>query len=235
MKNTQKYKIEDYAGMEFSKLTVIGEVYIPRNLPRKKYVRKFECKCVCGNICQVLVNDIITGNTKSCGCWKEIRDSFPKSHGMRDTRQYSVWCGMIARCENPKERCYSDYGGRGISICKEWRESFESFWSDMKDSYQENLELDRIDVNGSYCKENCRWVTKSIQSHNKRKRKNCISQYIGVTLIRTSLKWASVITISKGNRKRLGTFLTEYQAALAYDNTSEEIYGDRPNKTTRET
>lgn len=232
MEHNQKYKIEDYINTKIGFLTVIGEVYtVTRN---GNPVRKFNCMCDCGKEHLVTVCMISSGRQKSCGCYKKIVEKLPKSHGMSGTKPYITWCGMIARCENPKEGCYPNYGGRGISICKEWRESFENFWNDMKFSYNDSMQLDRIDVDGNYCKENCRWVDASTQSHNKRKLADCESDYIGVTLDKRTSRWRSRICISKDKRKSLGTFNSEYQAALAYDNASEEIYGDRPNKTVRE-
>lgn len=90
-----------------------------------------------------------------------------KSHGMRNTRIYSIWRNMRNRCKYPSARNYSNYGGRGITYDSRW-DSFEEFHKDMGESYEEGLTLDRIDVNGNYCKDNCRWIPLSEQARNKR-------------------------------------------------------------------
>lgn len=232
MKNNQKHKIEDYIGARFSMLTVTGEMYTQTS--SGKHARKFKCMCDCGNEHLAFVGMLISGRQKSCGCWKKEKDNQPKSHGMSKSSPYNVWCGIVSRCTSINDDRWEDYGGRGITVCSEWRESFDNFWNDVKDTYQEGLTFDRIDVNGNYNKENCRWTTVSVQNHNKRKLPNCTSKYIGVNFDKRVNKWISRICVSKNNRKTLGTFSSEYQAALAYDNASEVIYGDRPNKTNKE-
>lgn len=90
-----------------------------------------------------------------------------KTHEMSKTRIYRIWKGMRRRCLNKRDYAYPDYGGRGIVICKEW-DSFEKFYEDMISTYNDNLSIDRIDNDGNYCKENCRWVSRKIQNSNKR-------------------------------------------------------------------
>ena len=224
-----KYKGLDIKGQKFSKLTVVKHL-VDRSHHQANY---WECLCDCGNTVSVIVGMITSGRQKSCGCYKKINDKKPKTHGMSRSKPYNVWCGMIARCTNPKDSRWEDYGGRCVQVCEEWRNSFEQFWNDMKDTYREGLTLDRVDVNSGYSKSNCRWTTISVQGHNKRKLENCKSSYIGVTLDLGTLKWRARISVTKEFRKHLGMFKTEYEAALAYDNASELVYGDRPNKTTR--
>lgn len=108
--------------------------------------------------------------TRSCGCLHRER---VRKHGKRHTRLYSIWLNMHDRCCNINNKCYSDYGGRGITICDEWLNDFMSFhnWA-MNNGYQENLTIDRIDVNGNYEPNNCRWADMKTQNRNKRNNKN---------------------------------------------------------------
>lgn len=104
-----------------------------------------------------------------------------RSHGMKRTKIYRVWCSMKERCNNPHNKSYIYYGSRGISVCREWSDSFVSFyeWS-KKNGYQEGLTIDRIDSNGNYCPNNCRWVTTAIQNRNYSR--NHFLTYNGETL-----------------------------------------------------
>lgn len=95
------------------------------------------------------------------------------------TRQYNIWKGIKKRCNNVKEEAYKNYGGRGITYDPKW-ETFIGFWEDMETRYSENLTIERKDVNGNYCKENCKWVTKVEQSRNKTKRRDNSSGASGV-------------------------------------------------------
>lgn len=230
MKNNQKYKIEDYINKRFYYTTIVGEDY---STTSKGYPhRKFKCLCDCGKEHLAFVGMILSGRQKSCGCYKKIADKKFKTHGMSKSRPYIVWSGMIARTSNSNNPHWSDYGGRGITVCDDWK-SFDNFWKDMQESYSEDLELDRINVDGNYCVENCRWTSRNVQAHNKRKKADTKSIYTGVTLDNKTLKWRARIVLEKGIRKHLGMFISELDAARAYDNVSEEIYGDRPNKTFR--
>jgi hypothetical protein len=118
---------------------------------------------------------------------------------MTKTREYNSWQSMLSRCNNPKNMQYRNYGGRGITVCDEWKNSFENFLKDMGER-PENTSLDRIDVNGNYSPNNCRWATKAEQARNKR-------QTIWITFDEKTqclTDWANEIGISsEGLRYRL--------------------------------
>lgn len=130
---------------------------------------KYDCVCDCGNTVVVLGNRLRNGQTKSCGCiHKEGLKKRLTTHGQTGTRIYKCWSNMRERCKNKNNKRYENYGGRGITVCSLWDNSFESFyeWA-MSNGYSDDLTLDRIDVNGSYCPENCRWADLNTQSRNR--------------------------------------------------------------------
>lgn len=128
------------------------------------------CKCDCGNESKVPLYKLKSGRIKSCGCMKSklISDAC-KKHGGRQTNLYSKWCGIKRRCFNKNDSHYESYGGRGISMCDEWKESFSEFekWA-KQNVYKKGLSLERIDVNGDYCPSNCTWIKLEEQAKNKR-------------------------------------------------------------------
>ena len=154
--------------MSYKNLEVIKE----RVKMRGKYVYSHLFRCYCGNEFVAEAHSVKSGHTKSCGCYhkKVVADKNTK-HGMHDSTSYSSWENMIQRCYNPNATGYKYYGGRGITVCKEWKESYAQFNLDMGKKEGKHLSLDRIDVNGNYEPSNCRWVTWDIQVKNKRKRK----------------------------------------------------------------
>lgn len=128
------------------------------------------CRCECGNEIIVTTIDLRRGHTKSCGCLrKEIVGATHRTHGKRHTRLHSIWATMKERCDLKKRRDYKYYGGRGITVCDEWRNDFQAFydWA-MANGYLDDLTIDRIDVNGNYEPSNCRWITIQEQQKNKR-------------------------------------------------------------------
>ena len=219
-------KCKDITGKSFGRWTVISRA---ENNAHKQSM--WNCLCICGNASIVAGLALRKGASKSCGCLSiELATERVFRHGMYGTPPYSSWQNAKDRTTNPKNPNWADYGGRGITMCQEWEDSFEAFWQDMGVTWEEGLTLDRIDVNGNYCKENCRWATASTQCHNRRKFKKCSSRYVGVSWFNDRSSWCAYIDVNK-KREYMGSFLSELSAALAYDNRSEELYGDRPNGT----
>ena len=108
------------------------------------------------------------GPTRSCGCLRLQMAREQSAHSMVKTPPYLVWRNFRSRCDNPKNPKFKDYGGRGITVCGRWTNSFEDFWEDMKDGYEPGLYLDRIDNNGNYAPGNCRWITPRVSTENRR-------------------------------------------------------------------
>lgn len=196
-------------GKKFSKLTVLSECKKRANNGKIRY----KCECDCGNITNVIGENLRRGITKSCGCLlKEIVSKRSTTHGKRDTRIYAIWCHMKARCYNINEPRYKDYGQRGIKIYSEWLHDFTCFydWA-MSHGYTDNLTIDRIDVNGNYTPDNCRWITLEQQQENKR---NSIKfTYNGET--HCLRKWCSILNINyKTVHKRIRVHKWDIEKAL---------------------
>lgn len=167
-------KFEDLVGKKFGRLTVIKRVedhIYPSGYHRPRWL----CLCECGNEVIVQACHLKSGNTTSCGCFhKEKASDANKKHGLYYTRLHKIWIGMKARCYNPNNKRFKNYGARNIKVCDEWKDDFKCFydWS-MANGYDETAEymkctIDRIDVNDDYKPSNCRWVDIKTQNRNKR-------------------------------------------------------------------
>lgn len=172
-------KAKNLVGKKFGKLLVLEKYKNSKN-GRTQWL----CKCDCGNFSVVKTYRLTTGQTLSCGCKKF--ESHNKKHGMKNTRIYSIWCGMKKRCYNHNDKKYKSYGAVGIEVCEEWKSDFESFynWS-IKNGYSENLTIDRINLKGNYSPENCRWITNLDQQNNKSN--NVFIEYNGE--VKTISEW----------------------------------------------
>lgn len=163
---------KDLTGKKIGRLTVLK---LSDNEPQNGKI-KWVCKCECGNIIEVFSSNLIREHTKSCGCLskekasKRMKISNPQyKHGKVNTRIYNIWSSMKKRCYLKTHMHYKNYGGRGIKVCKEWKDDFMSFYNwAMNNGYKEGLTIDRIDSDKDYCPENCRWMTYKEQQNNKR-------------------------------------------------------------------
>ena len=196
----------------------LGTMYPTENSKCKSRFGIYKCG-FCGNNFKSYTYGIKSGHTKSCGCYKKrITVELNKTHGLGATRLYKIWGDIKRRTLNLKYKNYLNYGGRGITICDEWKNDFMPFYNwAMTNGYSDELSIDRIDNDGNYCPENCRWTTSTIQNRNQRIQKNNTSGFKGVSYFKRDGNYRAYITI-KYKTIRLGYFDTAEEGAIAYNN-----------------
>lgn len=184
--------IKDLTGEKFGRLTVLRRA--PNKVGKDGRRRvQWVCQCECRNEVTVLGDNLKGGKSNSCGCLsKEANRNNFSTHGETHTKLYGVWCAIKRRCNNPNAAYYDSYGGRGICVCSDWSQSYETFrdWA-IASGYCEGLTIDRIDVNGNYEPSNCRWVGSDVQANNRRS--NRLITYNGET--HTMMEWSKILNI----------------------------------------
>lgn len=173
---------KDLTGQKFNMLTVKSFAFI------RETHAYWNCICDCGKETIVSGSKLIRGITKSCGCLGRTvsRKRMTTNNGYSKTRIYRIYIGIKRRCCNPNDKSYPYYGGRGIKICDEWLKDSKVFIEWAKSSgYNDNLSIDRIDVNGNYEPKNCRWVTAKSQANNRTN--NLFITFKGKTM--TAAEW----------------------------------------------
>lgn len=218
-----RFGLENHIGKVYNLLTVIDELDPTYNKTNGKMQRRALCSCECGNTTTGYIVDIKRGNKKSCGHLSiDSITNLNKSHGKSKSKEYSSYSAMKNRCYNVNGTKYESYGGRGIKVCDRWLESFDNFFEDMGER-PEGTTLDRIDVNGDYTPDNCRWADNSIQAYNIRKRVDNKSGRTGVHQREDTNKWRAIIEV-KGETINLGTYSSYEEACKAREEGELKYY-----------
>lgn len=211
-------------GKKYSMLTIVSEGQ--KVTYEKGSVRQVWCSCDCGNpeLTLVRTSNLVSGNTSSCGC---VGEESRKTHGLSNSRTYGIHEAMLRRCKPELADKFPYHAGKGISVCARWNPklggSFENFFEDMGEA-PEGLSLDRIDVNGNYEPDNCRWASDSIQGYNKNLDPNNTSGKSGVSWYNQSQKWSAEIHVNS-EHIRLGMFINFEDAVAAREAAELKYYG----------
>lgn len=186
-------KVKDLTTHNFGRLTALHRLH------NTKGKTKWLCVCDCGNFTVVQSYDLTSGHTKSCGCLnRELVYKRSISHGNSNERLYNIYYNMRSRCYNNTDKNYKYYCGRGIEVCKEWLNDFQTFydWA-INNGYNDTLTIDRIDNNKGYSPSNCRWVTNKEQQRNKRNNRNitingdtrCLKEWCEILNLNYKIVW----------------------------------------------
>lgn len=191
----------DITGSRFGRLVGI-EYVTSEQQPNGKYRRIWKCRCDCGVLIDIRIDYLTSGDTQSCGCLLRDINAAKRARSLKHTPEYTSWVGMRQRCQNPSNHAYGKYGARGIDVCERWN-TFENFLEDMGPKPTHDHSIERIDNNGGYRPDNCRWATNREQCNNRRTNARII--FNGET--RTIAQWASITGIHHStiwNRARRG-------------------------------
>lgn len=180
-----------------------------------------KCQCDCGNTTIVQKTDLCAGKTRSCGCMQG-----GITHGMSHTPEYKAWRDLIQRCTNPNNKRYKDYGGRGITVCDRWRNSFEAFHKDMGPKPDPKYSIDRINNDLGYCPDNCEWSDDTKQIRNRGVQKNNKSGTPGIYWHKNNKKWRAVIMVDR-KEIHLGYFKDFDDAKEARKQGELKYWGNR--------
>lgn len=206
---------KDLIGSKFGRLTAIE--YAGNS--------SWECLCDCGSVTVVKTSKLTSEHTKSCGCYRrELLLSKATTHGLGKPKEYSVWAGMIQRCTNENNTSYNKYGGRGIKIEDGWL-SFEFFLHDMGKRPSDIHTIERRDVDGHYCKDNCYWTDDlALQAINQNLKSNNTSGKSGVYWRKDRNRWVAKIFF-EGNHVMLGSFVSKEDAISCRKEAEMKYYG----------
>jgi hypothetical protein len=189
----QDPRCKDIRGQTFNRLTAIEPAQRPKH---------WLCRCRCGTLAIVSGKQLRNGMSRSCGCLSReasaataiARSTHGHSRGGKVSTEYKIWDGMITRCHSPAGLANPNYGGRGIKVCHRWRYSFKAFFSDMGPRPSKLHTIDRINNNGDYEPDNCRWATRSEQASNRRSSQ--LLSFMGKTM--TTKQWAIETNLPAG-------------------------------------
>lgn len=207
-------RLIDLSGSRFGRWTVVRRA---RN--SKAGQAMWECACDCGETAIVRGTHLRNRVSLSCGCLARAQQT---RHGKSGSAEYRAYYNMLKRCEYEGDNRYLDYGGRGIRVCREWRESFARFLEDVGPRPSKHHSLDRIDVNGDYEPRNCRWANRETQERNKRTRRDSVTGVRGVFFNAAKGRYIAEIYVD-GKTRRVGTFTT-LEAAAAARKLAEKVY-----------
>lgn len=221
----RSHNFKDRTGEKYGRLTVLYEDTSPNRKEKQIY---WVCQCDCGKLSSITSGRLATGNTQSCGCLAQEKRTL---HGMWKSKMYRIWQGLIQRCHNAKSPHYESYGGRGIFVCEEWRQSFTSFkeWNyskfpEIDDLLLNDYQLERINNDGPYAPWNCRWATRKEQGRNTRKTKWIVVNGERISAAEAIERYSVVKPTTFWSRIRLGWDAEKALFTPANRNTASDKY-----------